>query len=120
MFRQRAAAALAVFLLCVAATPASKAPKKPSTTRRATANKPAAIAPDVVPHNIAMFLAGLCNDGQRSVNVRARAMGTHFFIEEPVGVSVYTFEGTGYRKNAFMPGAKLPAALKRYEASSKN
>lgn len=119
MLRQRTVTAVAIVFLLVAAAPKSKTLKKPATGSRAVANA-TALAPDVVPHNIAMFLAGLCNDGQRNVNLRARAMGTHFFLEETAGVTVYVFEGTGYRRNAFMPGAKLRDALKKYEPSARN
>jgi len=71
-------------------------------------------APDALPHSVAMFLATLSGDGHTRVTFKASALGTHFFFEEPAGVTVYFFDGTGYRKQTFMRGATLSAAIKRF------
>jgi hypothetical protein len=70
--------ALVVALSLSAATPKKKSP--------------ASIAPDAVPHQIALFLGTLCNEGGRQVTFKARAHGVRFFFEEPMGVTVYRFE----------------------------
>jgi hypothetical protein len=71
-------------------------------------------APDALSHNTAMFLATLSGDGHTRVTFKASALGTHFFFEEPAGVTVYFFDGNGYRKQTFMKGATLSAAIKRF------
>lgn len=71
-------------------------------------------APDALSHNTAMFLATLSGDGHTRVTFKASALGTHFFFEEPAGVTVYYFDGNGYRKQTFMRGATLSAAIKRF------
>jgi hypothetical protein len=71
-------------------------------------------APDALSHNVAMFLATLSGDGHTRVTFKASALGTHFFFEEPAGVTVYFFDGNGYRKQTFMRGANLSAAIKKY------
>ena len=43
-------------------------------------------------------------------------MGTHFFFEEPIGVTVYTFDGRGYRRETFLKGFTLTKAIKKYAA----
>jgi len=91
-------------VLLLAATIASAAPKK----------KPKTIAPDQVPHPVALFLASLSADGKRNVIYKAEALGTHFFFEEPTGVTVYAFDGTGYAKTEFLKGYTLSRAVKKY------
>jgi hypothetical protein len=88
------------------------APKK----KTAPPPPPSPTAPDVVPHSMALFLKSLCKDGTRQVTFRANAVGTRFFIEEPIGVMVYRYEKGQYVKEEFMRGAKLAAALKKYPA----
>lgn len=82
----------------------------------ATAAAPKPIAPAAVPHPIAMFLSDLSAKGTRQVTFKAIAVGTHFFIEEKAGVTVYVYDGVGYRKEAFLKSATLKSALKRYGA----
>jgi len=72
------------------------------------------VAPDVVPHPTAMFLASLSGDGRQQVTFKAAAMGTHFFFEEPTGVTVYTYDGRGYRRQTFLKGYTLSKAIKKY------
>ncbi len=78
------------------------------------AKKPAAVAPEVLSHPIAMFLNELSNDGKRQVTFRASASGTRFFLEEASGVTVYRFANGRYVKEKFLPGARLASAMKRY------
>ena len=75
---------------------------------------PKPIAPDSLPHSSALFLAGLSNDGKRTVTYKAMARNTRFFLEEPAGVTVYVYDGDGYRKEAFLRGVKLDRAVKKY------
>jgi hypothetical protein len=75
---------------------------------------PKRVAPDVVEHPTAMFLASLSGDGRQEVTFKAAAMGTHFFFEEPTGVTVYEFDGQSYRRERFMKGATLSKALKQF------
>jgi hypothetical protein len=73
------------------------------------------IAPPTIPHPMAMYLQSLSNDGKEKVTYRASAIGTHFFLEEPAGVTVYVYEeSVGYRKEAFLKGATLAKAMKKY------
>ena len=72
------------------------------------------VAPDVVPHPTAMFLASLSGDGRQQVTFKAAAMGTHFFFEEPTGVTVYAYDGRGYRRQTFLKGYTLTKAIKKY------
>ena len=73
------------------------------------------IAPATIPHPMAMYLQTLSNDGKDKVTFRASAIGTHFFLEEPSGVTVYVYEeSVGYRKEAFLKGATLAKAMKKY------
>jgi len=73
------------------------------------------IAPPTIPHPMAMYLQSLSNDGKDKVTYRASAIGTHFFLEEPAGVTVYVYEeSVGYRKEAFLKGATLAKAMKKY------
>ena len=74
------------------------------------------IAPPTIPHPMAMYLQSLSNDGKEKVTFRASAIGTHFFLEEPSGVTVYAYEeSVGYRKEAFLKGATLAMAMKKYK-----
>jgi hypothetical protein len=75
---------------------------------------PTHVAPEVVAHPNAMFLASLSGDGRQAVTFKAAAMGTHFFFEEPAGVTVYEFDGRSYRRERFMKGATLTKALKQF------
>jgi hypothetical protein len=99
MLSRIAAAALLLFAI---SAPAAPPPKR--------------VAPEVVPHPTAMFLASLSGDGRQEVTFKAAAMGTHFFFEEPTGVTVYAFDGRGYRRESFLKGFTLARALKRYAA----
>jgi hypothetical protein len=96
---------LAVIAALIAALSGSAAaPKK----------KPVPIAPPAVAHPIALFLSELSNGGKRQVTFRANATGTRFFFEESAGVTVYRFADGHYVKEAFLAGAKLAGAMKRY------
>jgi hypothetical protein len=65
---------------------------------------------------MAMFLGALSKDGKEKVTFRATALGTHFFLEEPEGVTVYLYDVTvGYRKETFLRGSTLAKALKKYQ-----
>ena len=75
---------------------------------------PKRVAPEMMPHPTAMFLASLSGDGRQEVTFKAAAMGTHFFFEEPSGVTVYEFDGRSYRRERFMRGATLTKALKQF------
>ena len=80
------------------------------------ATKPKAIAPTTMPHPVAMFLSSLSSGGKQRVTFKAAAAGTHFFFEEAAGVTVYVFDGAGYRREAFLKSATLAGAMKRYGA----
>jgi hypothetical protein len=75
---------------------------------------PTPVAPDVVPHQIALFLGSLTRDGSRQVTFRATAMGTRFFFEEPIGVTVYRYDRGHYVKEEFVRGGKLATVVKRF------
>ncbi|HEY2093598.1 MAG TPA: hypothetical protein VGJ81_17125 [Thermoanaerobaculia bacterium] len=75
---------------------------------------PKPVAPDTLAHSTALFLSGLSNDGRRTVTYKAMARNTRFFLEEPAGVTVYVYDGDGYRKETFLRGMKLERAVKRY------
>lgn len=75
---------------------------------------PKPVAPDTLAHASALFLAGLANDGKRTVTYRATARNTRFFLEEPAGVTVYVYDGGEYKKEAFLRGVKLERAVKKY------
>lgn len=94
-------AALLVFLATASAAPKTKAP----------------VAPPAIPHAVAMFMATLSGDGKTKVTYAATAHGTHFFFEESSGVTVYSFDGDGYRKSEFLKGATLAKALKKYSGN---
>jgi hypothetical protein len=97
------------FALLVAATTSAATPP-PKTIA------PKTIGPSTIPHPIAMFLGSWSKDGKEKVTFRASALGTHFFIEEPAGVTVYVFDyNVGYRKETFLKGSTLAAALKKYK-----
>jgi hypothetical protein len=99
---------IAALLLFATLSLSAAAPKpKPAPT----------IAPKDIPHPIAQFLRTLSNDGGRTVTYKATAIGTHFFFEEPSGVTVYRFEKGAYVKETFLRGSKLPAVVKRYAKS---
>ena len=90
-------------LLFLAAASAFAAPKPPA-------------APETIPHSVAMFMATLAGDGKTKVTYTAAARGTHFFFEESGGVTVYSFDGDGYRKSEFLKGWTLAKALKKYDS----
>jgi len=94
---------VAVLLLLVAIR-VSAAPAKPSQT----------VAPEAVPHSIALFLGTLSNDGGRAVTFKATAVGTRFFFEEPGGVTVYKFERGRYVKEEFLRNFTLTRAVKKF------
>ena len=96
-----------VALLLAAALSVSAAPAKKT---------PSSVAPDAVPHSIAMFLGSLCNEGGRQVTFKARAFGVRFFFEEPAGVTVYRFEKGRYVKEEVLRGFTLDRAVKKYAA----
>jgi hypothetical protein len=102
---RRLAAALSIVLLFVAAAPKKKA---------AVAPAPHLMAPDSVPHAEAMFLAALCKEGKERITFKAAAYGKHFFLEEPSGVTVYTYNGSGYQRSTFLPKLTLEKAMKKY------
>jgi hypothetical protein len=79
-----------------------------------TTPPPPPVAPDVLPHSIALFLGSLCNEGGREVRFKARAHGVRFFFEEATGVTVYRFEKGEYVKEEFLRGFTLERAVKRY------
>jgi len=93
---------LIVAVLLLAAVTAAAAPK--------------AVAPAAISHPIAMFLTDLSAEGKQRVAFKAAAAGKHFFFEESAGVTVYIYDGTGYRKEAFLKSATLEKAMKRYGA----
>ena len=95
-------------LALVAALSLSAAPKKKSA--------PPPVAPEALPHSIAMFLGSLCNGGARPVTFKARALGVRFFFEEPGGVTVYRFADGQYVKEEFLRGSTLDRAVKKYAA----
>jgi len=74
-------------------------------------------APDALPHPIALFLAGMSKDGAKTVTFRATAVDTHFFLEEPSGVTVYVWDNGTYRRAEFIRASTLPKAMKRYQAA---
>ena len=94
---------MAALLLFLAAASAFAAPKPPT-------------APETIPHSVAMFMATLAGDGKTKVTYTAAARGTHFFFEESGGVTVYSFDGDGYRKSEFLKGYTLAKALKKYDS----
>ena len=91
-------------LVVLAALAVSAAPPK----------RPATVAPEAVPHSIALFLGSLSHDGSRQVTFKATAVGMRFFFEEPTGVTVYRFDRGRYVKEEFLSGFALDRAVKRY------
>lgn len=108
----RILAATLTFTLLVAAAPKSSS-KKPAAPAR-----PATVAPDTMAHAMAMFLTSLSHDGKQRVTFKAAASGTHFFLEEPAGVTVYTFADGGYKKETFLAKTTLEKAMKQYAAKA--
>jgi hypothetical protein len=76
------------------------------------------VAPAQVAHPIAMFLTDLSQDGRTRVVFKASAIGKYFFFEEPSGVTVYRFDGTGYSREAFLRGSTLAKAARKYRGLS--
>lgn len=77
---------------------------------------PKTIAPDFITHPNALFLKQLSADGKQRVIFRATAMGTRFFLEEPAGVTVYSYDGSGgYKRETFLKNTTLAKAVKKYE-----
>jgi len=91
-------------LVVVAALSIGAKPSRPSPS----------VAPDALPHSIALFLGSLCDEGGRQVTFKARAHGVRFFFEEPTGVTVYKFDKGKYMKEEFLRGFTLERAIKRY------
>ena len=94
---------VAVLLLLIAIGVSAAPTKTPQT-----------VAPEAVPHSIALFLGNLSNDGGRAVTFKAMAVGTRFFFEEPGGVTVYKFAGGRYVKVEFLRNFTLNRAVKKY------
>ena len=95
-----------LFVILLALTMVAASPKKKAL--------PTPAAPDVVPHSIALFLGSLSREGARQVTFRATAIGTRFFLEEPIGVTIYRFEKGRYVKQEFVRGITLANAVKKY------
>ena len=98
---------------------AAATPKKQSTAKAAP--KPAAkptIAPATLPHAVAMWLANLTGEGKTRVTFTAAATGKLFFFEEPQGVTVYAYDGSGYSRQTFAKGMTLAQAMKKYAVAS--
>ena len=108
---------LVVCLLGAAPAPATKSAPKPASKPASKAAKPAVkpAAPDEIAHPIAIFLRTLSDDGKQRVQFRAAAHDKHFFFEEIAGVTVYRFDGVGYRKVELLRGATLATAMKKYQ-----
>jgi hypothetical protein len=85
-----------------------------AVTLFAVAPSPKPIAPDKIEHGNALFLRSLSADGKRRVQFKAMAVGKYFFLEEPAGVTVYEFDGKGYRKVELLKNATLENAVKKY------
>lgn len=101
---RRIAAAFSLALLFLAAAPKKKTPPPAPAA-------PAVLAPDTIPHAQALFLAGLSKDGKQRLTFKAAAYGKHFFLEEPAGVTVYVYDGNGYRKESFLAKTTLEKAM---------
>ena len=100
---QRAVAVALLLLLASPALPA--APARPVST----------IAPRTIAHGNAMFLVSLCGAGKKRITIKAMAIGRRLFFEEPVGVTVYAFDGNGgYQKENFFKGMTIDQAMKKY------
>ncbi|HEX9986593.1 MAG TPA: hypothetical protein VGF69_25275 [Thermoanaerobaculia bacterium] len=101
---------LAVLLLVATAVSAEppKATAKPA---------PKPVAPETMPHPMALFLSSLSGDGKQQVTFKATAVGTRFFFEEPGGVTIYRWDNGGYKKEEFVRNTTLAKVLKKYTAS---
>jgi hypothetical protein len=88
-------------------------PLAAATPKKSAAPKP--VAPDSLPHSIALFLKDLSKDGKRQISFRASASGTYFFFSESAGVTVYHFTNGQYVRAEFVRGASLAAALRKYQ-----
>lgn len=91
-------------LLLLLAIGLSAAPVKPART----------VAPEALPHNIALFLGTLSDDGGRQVTFKATAVGMRFFFEEPGGVTVYRYEDGRYIREEFLRGFTLKKAVSKH------
>jgi hypothetical protein len=85
-----------------------------ATLLLAAARGPQPVAPDTLAHVNALFLRSLTGDGKRRVEFNAAATGTHFFLEEAAGVTVYAYTGSDYKKVEFLKGSTLAKAMKKY------
>ncbi len=110
--RYRLALLLPVVGCLLGAASATKPASKPTAKAPKPASKP--IAPDTIAHSNALFLRTLSADGTQIVHFRAAAIDKHFFFEEPAGVTVYEFDGAGYKKVELLRGATLATAMKKY------
>jgi hypothetical protein len=109
---------IALTLLVVATASAATAPPKTVAPKTVApkAVAPKTLAPATIPHPTAMFLGSLSKNGKEKVSFRAIAFGTHFFLEETAGVTVYVFDNSvGYRRVTFLKGSTLANALKKYK-----
>ena len=104
--RFRIVAVVSLAVLCAAAPP----PPSPA---------PKVVAPESFPHSVALFLSSLSNDGRQRIAFKAAALGTHFFFEETTGVSVYIYDGIGYKRQAFLKGFTMGQALAKYRTVPK-
>ncbi|HYI13053.1 MAG TPA: hypothetical protein VEK57_28665 [Thermoanaerobaculia bacterium] len=104
-----------IVLFCLTLPLLAAAPKKNAKTQKKKTPPPVVhVSPDQIPHNIALFLRTLSNDGRRTVTFKATAVGTRFFFEENGSVTVYRFENGVYVRERFAKGVKLATAVKRY------
>lgn len=104
-----------IIVLAIALSMSAAAPKK---STKKTAPPPTPVAPEVLPHPIALFLDGLSQKGSRSVTFKARAVGVRFFFEEPSGVTVYRYANGRYVREATLPGMRLDRVVARYASTS--
>lgn len=105
--RKSIVALLVCLVLPLAAAPA----KRPAPTTKLIPNP---VAPDSLPHPFAIFLRTLSDDGGRQVTFKATAVGMRFFIEEPAGVTVYAYDGNGYKREAFVAKTTLAKVVAKY------
>ncbi|HEX8153703.1 MAG TPA: hypothetical protein VF698_11280 [Thermoanaerobaculia bacterium] len=105
--RKSIVALLVCLVLPLAAAPA----KRPAPITKVV---PTPVAPESLPHPFAIFLRTLSDDGGRQVTFRATAIGMRFFIEEPAGVTVYAYDGSGYKREAFLPKTTLAKVVPKY------
>lgn len=102
---RKSAVFLVLALLCLCVVGAKKA------------TPPVTHAPAALPHQIALFLATLSDDGARTVTFKAVARDKFFFLEEPSGVTVYRWENGGYVKAEFLRASTLAKAIKRHKGA---